>query len=447
MQNDLKNLPPPPSGQTGVTLQSLQHLPPPPQGQQGFTLDQIQNKTSQANPQSTPKAPELLSTSQALMGGIKMAAYPILHPVDTINAGVKFIGSAIRAPVDIVRGAMGKAPISEQMTGLGGEKFKSIQSDATDVTSDVYEGKKSPLAGTGQLVGDTVGGAGTVLGAEGLLKGSTNAFNNVKNKILPKVNPGVKVNEMISPKPTVKEARLAQSQGRLYPGKEPTLIKAGTSDRIATSDKTYNATKTIVDTIPNASKMKPAELYTAVDNKITETATKLRPTMEAEPIQPKTIEKINNDWQEIKKSQMADAPATEEPNVLKRQAKFESLLKKSGNKSHADLWDTRIEYDNSIPDAVKKSNSLSSESLQLQKEEWLQNRSILNDAFESSTKPEFKTMSNLYEAKNNLTAKAKVNEAQMSKVNQFLKDNPKTAKALGGLTIYEIAKHLGLPLP
>lgn len=51
MANSLQNLPPPPKGQTGVTLDSLKHLPPPPKGQKGFTLDQIksQNQTPQNN--------------------------------------------------------------------------------------------------------------------------------------------------------------------------------------------------------------------------------------------------------------------------------------------------------------------------------------------------------------------------------------------------------------
>lgn len=256
-----------------------------------------------------------------------------------------------------------------------------------------------------------------------------------------------KITEMISPKATAKEAKLAQTQGRLVPSKEPTLFRAGTEGTITPSKKTLSASETIQKNIPNASEMKPTELYSAVDKNISDTATKLRPQMEATPIKPETIDKINSDWEALKKSQMAEAPATEEANVAKRQAKFESLLRKSGSGTHADLWDTAIAYDNSIPDAVKKANLYSSESLQLQKDEWLQNRQILSDAMGKSNIPEFKQMSDMYEAKNGLLSKAKVNEAQMSKINQFLKDNPKVSAALGGATIYEVAKHLGIPLP
>lgn len=238
---------------------------------------------------------------------------------------------------------------------------------------------------------------------------------------------GEKVTEMISPKPTVKQAQLAQTQGRLIEGKKPTLFKSGTEDSIAPSQKTQSASQTIVKNIPNASKMSPSELYKAVDENITNTATKLRPQMEATPIKPETVQKLNTDWESLKKSQVADAPATEEINVIKRQGKFESLLKKSGSNTHADLWDTAINYDNSIPDAVKKANSLSSESLQIQKQEWLDNRKILSDAIEKSSRPEFKQMSDMYEAKNGILSKTKIDKAQASKLKQLVKKHPEVA--------------------
>jgi hypothetical protein len=253
-----------------------------------------------------------------------------------------------------------------------------------------------------------------------------------------------KVTEMISPKATLKEARLAQTQGRLIEGKKPTLFRSGTADVILPAEKTKAATKTIIQEIPNAQKMTPGELYKAVDTKITETATNLRPKMQATKIKPKTIEKLNTDWEALKKQQMLDAPATEEANVLKRQSKFESFLQKSKSDNHADLWDTRIAYDDSIPANVKKANSLSSESLQLQREEWLQNRQILNDAFESATQPEFRTMSSLYEAKNGLLSQTKVEGVLPSKLVQWTKDNPKKWAAVKLYLGYEAVKRMGL---
>jgi hypothetical protein len=186
--------------------------------------------------------------------------------------------------------------------------------------------------------------------------------------------------------------------------------------------------------------MSPPELYKAVDKKINTTATKLRPKMKATPIQPETVAKINTKWETLKQSQIIDAPATEEINVAKRQLKFESLLKKSGSQNHADLWDTRVNYDKSVPDAVKKANNMSSESLQLQKEEWLDNRRILSEAFEDSTKPEFKTMSNLYEARNGLMSNTKLQKGQPSTIRQIY--DSKTGKVIRMVAKYGVGYEL-----
>lgn len=45
MDTTLSKLPPPPKGQTGVSLQSLQSLPPPPKGQTGVSFDQLSKHT------------------------------------------------------------------------------------------------------------------------------------------------------------------------------------------------------------------------------------------------------------------------------------------------------------------------------------------------------------------------------------------------------------------
>lgn len=264
----------------------------------------------------------------------------------------------------------------------------------------------------------------------------------------------LKLAETISPPLTKKEVQLAQKQGRFYEGQDPTLFKAGTADQVAVSSKTADAVRTIKDTIPNASKLKPSELYTAVDDAITKKATDLAPVMKQTPIKPETIQKINDDWAALKKLQIEAADASEEANILKLQKKFEERLMKSGSNSQNDLWETRKAYDSGIPSNVKRANSLSSESLQNKKEIWLQNREILNKAItdassglgEAARKPFF-DMSNLYEARNSLLSKTKVNKAQVSKIDKFLKENPKTSALLGGGTVYAILKNLGIPLP
>lgn len=245
-----------------------------------------------------------------------------------------------------------------------------------------------------------------------------------------------KVSEMLSPKATLKEARQAQSEGRLIKGKPATFFKSGTPDIVHPSSKVQSATQTVIKNIPNADKMSPSELYNAVEDHLGKTAQALRPSMEATPIKPETIQKINSDWKALKESQIKVAPATEEANVAKRQANFESFLQKSGAETHADLWDTRINYDKSISANVKKATSLSPESLQLQKTEWLQNRNILNQAIHDTSQgmskesqKAFNDMSNLYEAKTNLLGKAKI-EAKIKPSGLSKAYNSKTGRLI-----------------
>lgn len=58
MATPLSTLPPPPKGQTGVTLDDLQSLPPPPSGQQGKTLADVQTPLD-----TQPPKPDFLDTA------------------------------------------------------------------------------------------------------------------------------------------------------------------------------------------------------------------------------------------------------------------------------------------------------------------------------------------------------------------------------------------------
>ncbi len=399
-------------------------------------------------PEQPPKTPLLTNPQGGLGTALKDVA---------VGAGKSLIGGARDVASGIQSLGKGTAGLLGVDTSKGG--IKSIDNNTPEgqgvADSLAY---KSTAEHTGGLLSDVAQLATPLAGGnleKGIAKGKE-VYDTYKSGKVAKeaLQNGPKISEMISPKMTAKETKLAQTQGRIYDGKDPTLFKAGTEGKVATSDKVADATRTIMKKIPNAAKMSETELYSAVDESIGKTAKELRPQMEATPIKPETVEKITTDWEGLKKAQIENAPATEELNVAKRQAKFENFLKKSKSGNQADLWDTRIEYDNSIPENVKKANINSPESLQIQKEEWLQNRDVLNKAITDTThgmgnasRQAFSDMTSMYEAKGNLLGKAKVNDAQLSKVNQFLKDNPKTAKVLGGATIYEVLKGLGIHLP
>ena len=122
-----------------------------------------------------------------------------------IDPAVKFVHSAVNAPVDIVRGLLGKEPINTTFKNTQGQDTNTIQSEfATKTVPSVESGDVSPLAATAGVVGQTVGGAADVLGApdfakfgsklvDSTIEGSIGALAKAKNvvtttaeKLLPK---------------------------------------------------------------------------------------------------------------------------------------------------------------------------------------------------------------------------------------------------------------------
>ena len=251
-----------------------------------------------------------------------------------------------------------------------------------------------------------------------------------------------KIAELISPKLTAKEVRLAQSQGRIVPGKLPTIFRSGTPDQVLTSDKVAEAAFSIRKNIPGASKLSEPDLYTALEARTMDMAKKLKPEMQAVKVKPETLQHIDSEWSSLKKLQLEAADATEEANVLKQQIQFESRLNKIKKEgvNYDDLWQERIAYDDSIPETVKKANQLSDSRLLQKKEIWLQNRDILNKVITNAENDlgdkvfkEFKDMSNMYQAKTNLLSKATVSlKKEQSKLVQWIKDHPYISGLVAG---------------
>jgi hypothetical protein len=245
------------------------------------------------------------------------------------------------------------------------------------------------------------------------------------------------LSEKIAPKATKAQAKLALQQGRLITGSEPGLLSEGTPTKIAASAQQAKSVMTIDRLIPEHATMDEPTLYTAIDEKIGDVATKLKPEMQKVPVNDATIKSINDQNSVLKKSLIDEAPATEEKNVIKRQGQFEAFLKKSGSGTMDDLWETSKAYDRSIPDRVKNANANSPESLQLQKSEWLQRRAILRGAIKDSSnglgptaQKAFSDMTDMFSAQDGIASKAEVKPGAPSKVSSFLKTTPgKVVKA------------------
>lgn len=240
-----------------------------------------------------------------------------------------------------------------------------------------------------------------------------------------------KIQETISPKPTVKEARIAQSEGRLIKGQEPTFFKSGTPDEVLPSEKTIRAAKTIQKNIPDAHNMDDAQLHTALDSKTSEIAKTLKPEMQKVPIDKKVTGSAFDSWQSVKKTQAGEAEFIDNAAGNKKlQTQFEERLnslkwdiqdKGTGKmkaptpKTLDDVWQARKEYDASVPDNVKTANAQSDAKLQFRKQMWLQNRAILNSIINDSesglgetSRQAFSDMHDMYNAKEGIQSKAKI---------------------------------------
>jgi hypothetical protein len=353
-------------------------------------------------------------------GGLKGASGAASIITSPIAPAMKPVSDAVNAVSDKIS----DVPAVQQFAGTGAGKVTA------NLAGDVANA--SNVAGT---IAGGIEGAGKLSALKSDVVTPATVDTTASSPVLStKVSPEVQaanrtaLAEKISPKPTTAQAKIAMQQGRLVPGEKGGLLSEGTPDKIAASDQQRRAVATIDRLLPEHGSMSEPELYTALKGKIGDIANNLKPEMEKVPINQRTLEGINAKNAQLSKSLLEEAPATEEKNVIKRQAQFESFLKKSGNKNMNDLWDTAKAYDDSIPQRVKNANENSPESLQLQKSEWQQRRAILKQAINDTknglgakSQQAFSDMTDMYSAQDGLLSKAKVNaEGEPSKVSQFL---------------------------
>ena len=134
---------------------------------------------------------------------------------------------------------------------------------------------------------------------------------------------------------------------------------------------------------------------------------------------PKIVEQIGSTWDKLKIKQAKDPAFVGFVGSKRMQQNFQEfidkILKTKKDLTLDDLWQMRIDYDNTIKSSVKKANDLSPEGLQLQREMWLENRRILNDVINDTasglgdvSKQSFADMSDLYMANQNIASKAKI---------------------------------------
>jgi hypothetical protein len=303
----------------------------------------------------------------------------------------------------------------------------------------------------GQVATSTVKGAaiggGTGIVAGGVLGAGSSALAD-KTPAVQKAEEMSTIQDTISPKTTVKEARLAESQGRLVKGKPASFWKSQTADEILPSAKVQKATETIQREIPGASKMNEPQLYDALDKKTSEIAQNLKPEMQKTPVGGSVQSKMQSDWTTMKAQQVKDPYMSKNVNIKKLQADFaerlDNILTKTKNPTLDDLWQERINYDTSVPKPVKEATSLSGDDLMTKKNIWLQQRRILNNAINDASsgmgktsQQAFSDMTDMYSSQQNILTKAKVQTTALQ---------PSTIKKIGGGAGKEVLKYGGTAL-
>lgn len=438
-----------------------------PNGNFGFhqTAAQLEPQAQQAEQQAQQAASPMNIAGETARGTMGALFDPIIK---SARSGVQAIGEMFGAKPDY----------NQTYQGIGGPQ-QTLQ-------SDVYQGKTSPLMGAGEFALNAastlpigkLGSAGVSAAeavapkvAEAVAPKLAEAGGAISKLAKPITSPIMdylaqradkkateSLTQTIMPKLNAKEIKLALRDGRIQPGKDPSLLRGGTPDQIMPSKETQQSVNTIKQYIPDAGKLKAPELHAKIGDEVKNMGASLRPVMDTTKITPETIGKITKDWQALKAKQLADPYAPATANVEKLQADFENnFLKKSKAGNFGDLWDTRIAYDASVPANVKNATSLSSDALQTQKEIWLQNREILNSAINDSksglgevSSKTFEEMNNLYNAQRGIESSYKpAAEGPISKIKQFAKDHPYMTGAglLGANKVSKETTGIGIPTP
>jgi len=355
--------------------------------------------------------------------------------------------AAINAPSQL---SSGIASAAQRLGGASDQQLRQNDISAGNFANSPLGNRIGVAASIGQSAGNV---ANTILGAQGVASAGDAAVNAIRDirstssgaqSIATEGKPAPtpeqstsqmagesgKIIDKIMPKPNAAEIKLALDEGRIAPGQDPTFLRDGTPDSILPSEKVGRAAETIRTQIPGAGDMPTSDLYTALDKRVSQIGTQLRPQMEATPITEDIVSKITNDWTALKVKQLADPYTPTGANLEKLQANFEqNFLQASKADNLSNLWDTRIKYDNSVPPSVKNATSLSSDVLQSQKSIWLQNRSILNNAINDAasglgkiSQEAFSNMSDLYNAQKGIRSSYTIPKTGASSgVSKFLK--------------------------
>lgn len=457
----------------GLTLNELQKMGAKP-ASGGLTLEQLQSQTPTKKKSVSESIWDGLAgagsqIAGAFKGGIDQAkegyqqAAAATNPLQKTEAGMKELAggvNAISAPLAPVFSPIGKvtAPIVDYLSNIPSVQ-KFAMSGAGKVASRVAEDVNN-TATVAPIVIGALGKGQIAKEASNIKTGIKDTVNKtrgvgaVADTLKPAETPvasfkdptSIKIQDLISPKVTARETKIALAEGRIAPGQEAGILRDGTPDQVIPSEAIQKAATTIKREIPGAESMTQPELHGALDVKISDIAEKLTPEMKKVPLTDQIIANITDAWDRLKIKQLEDPYASSGANLDKLHAQFERdflspLTRKVDEASMSgslgidaqssnmnDLWDIAKAYDQSIPANVKSASVISPDTFQTQKSVWIQNRAILRGAINdvatglgSKSKTAFDVMHDLYNAQKGIQSSYKVpKEGAPSSVKQFL---------------------------
>ncbi len=373
-------------------------------------------------------ATDLLTAGSALSPTVAGAAFGLTHALQQDKGvGGSLVDTAIGAlGGKILEYGFGKvSPFIEKAVSTYGAPLldklaQYIPKGAMDALQKLAD---KATIGVGQGGSDAINKVNEVI--QKPFDAASDFVNKAKNKILgtPEEIAAKKsakdtnaVAEIISPKITSAETQNAINEGRVTRGSDSAVFGKA-PDVVAHSEQIMRSADVISQEIPNAAKMNDVQINSSIDKWISDTSEKLKPEMAKTPVSSETVDKVTSTWEDLKSKQAST------PEFLDNKAgneafqnKFENYLNQSKNaKDLNEVWDVRKAYDDSIPKNVKNATTNSSPVLQDRQAMWLQNRAILNSTIHDvstglgeTSRDAFSKMSDMYEAKQNILQKAKL---------------------------------------
>lgn len=490
MNNDFSKLPPPPKGQTGMTLNQLKNLPKPPVGQKGMTLDEVrglttpktlEDKLRSDNSYQSQIGSEQVAGVNKIKGSLSQAKKDITEGRKLKDEGntIEGFGKVFRGVTGAVAGTiMGAtqsltAPLTPLVQGitknftLTDEEKKKLSDVENQVRTEnpnlakVYDSTIPKLnqiieqhPETATVVKDVIGSLVTILGGKTLLSGlskrgllSSEALGTAKNQLVKDVTDitalvkeqakkisDKKVIKAVSPKLTPKESAKAISQGRATEGGILSKSKIKPDSRtleVANSVKGIVKGKNLIEDV------------NSVKNSLSKEAETLKTQIKSVD-HPYTYKELASRMNKVETPISIKGTAFEKQISAVKNAALRIAKEKGGNISS--LLDARKEFDALVdkeyPNLYDRENAPMRNAITAI-------RNTMNDFIEenlpkgTSFKDSLKKQNLFYEAIDNMSEKAAsdIGKSKITKGIEFIKENPVTS-AIAGYGTYKAQEAL-----